>query len=165
MQSGTACLCQLLDLTCDCVAHLTSVFFIWCGGTSNYDIRKNTLNRASLVLIAAAIVVVFVIAGGHAWYDGQRRVIVSPTTAQSADLAALKARVQYLKGKVAVEPADAPAWRELGRAYIDLGRFLEAVEAWSVVAEMRPGDREAAAAFARLDDIARTGGRHKHQGR
>ena len=89
----------------------------------------------------------------------------SRTTAESADVAALEARVQDLQGRVAVEPADAPAWRELGRAYMDLGRFLAAVEAWSVVAEMRPGDHEAAGAFARLDNIARTSGRHKDQGR
>ena len=80
-------------------------------------------------------------------------------------MTALQARIQSLQGQVAVEPADASAWRELGRAYMDLGYFLEAVEAWSVVAEMRPGDREAAGAFARLDDIARASGRHKDQGR
>jgi cytochrome c-type biogenesis protein CcmH/NrfG len=144
---------------------LTSVFFVWCDATTTYVIRKNTLNRASLALIAAAIVVVVVIAGGAAWYDGRSRVTASPTTAESADVAALEVRVQDLRGQVEVEPANAPAWRELGRAYMDLGRFLAAVEAWSVVAEMRPGDREAAGAFARLDDIARTSGSHKDQGR
>lgn len=144
---------------------MTSIFLLWCYGTPPYDIRKNTLSRASLALIAAAIVVVFVIAGGAAWYDERSRVTASPTTAKSADVTALEARIQSLQGQVAVEPADASAWRELGRAYMDLGRFLEAVEAWSVVAEMRPGDREAAGAFARLDDIARASGRHKDQGR
>lgn len=144
---------------------MTSVFFVWCDGIRAYDIRKNTLNRASLALIAAAIVIVFVITGGAAWYDGRSRVTAPPTTVESADVAALEARVQVLQGRVAVEPADAPAWRELGGAYMDLGRFLEAVEAWSVVAEIRPGDREAAGAFARLDDIASTRGRHKDQGR
>ena len=89
----------------------------------------------------------------------------SRTSAESSDVAALEARVQDLQGRVEVEPADAPAWRELGRAYMELGRFLAAVEAWSVVAEMRPGDREAAGAFARLDDIASTRGRHKDQER
>lgn len=123
------------------------------------------MNRASLILIAAAIVVVGAIAGAAAWYDTRGRDTGPPTIADGADMAALEARVQDLREQVAVEPADAPAWRELGRAYMDLGRFLEAVEAWSVVAEMRPGDREAAAAFARLDDIARTRGRHPDQAR
>jgi cytochrome c-type biogenesis protein CcmH/NrfG len=77
----------------------------------------------------------------------------------------MEALIQVLQARVAWEPADAASWRELGRAYMDLGRFLEAVEAWSVVAEMRPGDREAAAAFARLDDIARARGRHQDQAR
>lgn len=123
------------------------------------------MNRASLILVAAAIVVVGVIAGAAAWYDTRGRDTGPPTITDGADMAALEARVQDLQEQVAVEPADAPAWRELGRAYMDLGRFLEAVEAWSVVAEMRPGDREAAAAFARLDDIARTRGRHPDQPR
>lgn len=123
------------------------------------------MNRATLILIAAAIVVVGAIAGAAAWYDSRVHDTALPANANEADVAALEARVQDLQNQVAVEPADAPAWRELGRAFMDLGRFLEAVEAWSVVAEMRPGDREAAAAFARLDDIARTRGRHQDQGR
>ena len=145
---------------------MTSVFIVWCDGcTPTYGIRKNTVNRESLTLIVAAIVVVGVVAGGAAWYDTRGRDTASPAIVESADVAALEARVQDLQRRVAIEPADAPAWRELGRAYMDLERFLEAVEAWSVVAEMRPGDREAAAAFARLDDIARTRGRHPDQER
>ena len=116
-------------------------------------------------MIAAAVVVVGVVAGTAAWYDTRGRDTALPVAAEGADMTALEARVEDLQGRVAIEPADAPAWRELGRAYMDLGRFLEAVEAWSVVAEMRPGDREAAAAFARLDDIARTRGRHSDQER
>jgi cytochrome c-type biogenesis protein CcmH len=126
--------------------------------------EKNAVNRESLVLIAAAIVIVGAVAGGAAWYEGRDRRAPASEATESADMAALEAQVRTLQAKVAAEPADAPAWRELGRAYMALGRYLEAVEAWSVVAEMRPGDREAAAAFARLDDIARARGRHQDQG-
>lgn len=140
------------------------MFFVWCDGIPTYGIRKNTVNRKSLLLIMAAVVVVGVIAGSGAWYDARQQRSPPPATAAAQD-SALVARVRALQAKVAVAPADSESWRELGRAYMDLGRFLEAVEAWSVVAEMRPGDREAAAAFARLDDIARSRGRHQDQGR
>ncbi len=123
------------------------------------------MNRESLVLVATAVLVVGLIAAGGAWYDARGRAPHVAVPTEAAEIAAIKARVRQLQASVAQEPADAAAWRELGRAYMGLGRFLEAVEAWSVVAEMRPGDREAAAAFARLDDIASARGRHEDQGR
>ena len=123
------------------------------------------MNRASLALIVAAVATVGLIAGGGAWYDAHTRDLTAAPPTAAPDVAAMEARIQVLQARVAREPADAASWRELGRAYMDLGRFLEAVEAWSVVAEMRPGDSEAAAAFARLDDIARARGRHQDQAR
>ena len=126
-------------------------------------IRKSTMNRESLLLIAAAIVVVCLVAGGAAWYDGIQHRLPAAGGSEAAEIEALEARLRTLQAKVAATPADPESWRELGRGYMALGRFLEAVEAWSVVAELRPGDREAAAAFARLDDIARSRGRHRDQ--
>ncbi len=123
------------------------------------------MNRESLLLIAAAIVVVGTVAGAAAWYDAAQHRLPVQGESEAAEIDALEARLRELQTRVAAAPADAAAWRELGRGYMALGRFLEAVEAWSVVAEMRPGDREAAAAFARLDDIARSRGRHQDQGR
>ena len=130
-----------------------------------YGIRKIVMNRESLFLIAAAVATVGLIAGGGAWYDARMRESIPPPPTTAADVAAVEARTRLLQARVDAEPADAASWRELGRAYMDLGRYLEAVEAWSVVAEMRPGDREAAAAFARLDDIARARGQHRDQTR
>ena len=48
----------------------------------------------------------------------------------------------------------------LGRAYMTIGQYRDAVEAWSWVQQLAPGDPQAAGALEQLRAIARQGGRH-----
>jgi cytochrome c-type biogenesis protein CcmH len=121
------------------------------------------MNRETLVVLAAAVAVAAAVAGGAAWYYQRSR---PADAAPAADVATtLEGEVAALQARVDADPSEIDSWRALGRRFMTLERYLEAVEAWSVVAELRPGDPEAAAAFARLDEIASARGRHREQGR
>ena len=121
------------------------------------------MNRETLVVLAAAVAVVAAVAGGGAWYDARSRA--TPPQPAAAETVDLEAEIEALVARVSANPAELESWRGLGRRFMALERYLEAVEAWSMVAELNPGDQEAAAAFARLDDIASARGQHREQGR
>ncbi len=121
------------------------------------------MNRDTLVVLGAALVVAAGVAGAAAWLETRNRAPLAPP--QAAEAAAIEAEVTDLVARVSANPGEIESWRGLGRRFMALERYLEAVEAWSMVAELRPGDDEAAAAFARLDEIASARGRHREQGR
>lgn len=121
------------------------------------------MNRDTLIVVGAAVAVAAVVAGSGAWLSAPPPAPEPAQTRQQAPGAT--DGIARLQRQVAEDPTRVGSWRALGRRFMAAGRYLEAVEAWSVVAELRPGDPEAAAAFAQLDEIAASRGRHRDQGR
>lgn len=121
------------------------------------------MNRDTLIVVAAAVAVTAAVAAAGAWFANDSQVTDPGATARE-QATSVESEIAALQREVATDPTRVSSWRALGRRYMATGRFLEAVEAWSVVAELRPGDAEAAAAFAQLDEIAASRGRHQDQG-
>ena len=84
-----------------------------------------------------------------------------PAVASPPDQAQILSRVAALRRRVEDRPEDLEGWKMLGRSYMSLGRFRDAVEAWSWVKKLSPRDPQAAAALDRLAKIARERGVHK----
>lgn len=70
------------------------------------------------------------------------------------------AMVSRLEGKLAKNPDDGDGWKRLGRSYMVMGRYQEAVSAYSSSAELLPNDGQIKLALQQLAEIASRGGRH-----
>lgn len=81
------------------------------------------------------------------------------------DATTILQRIDALRARLMANPEDAEGWRMLGRSYMSTGRYRDAVEAWSWVQELVPGDPQAAGALQQLRSIAEQGGRHPPTGR
>lgn len=121
------------------------------------------MNRDALIVIGLAVAVAAGFAAVGAWMSAQPGAPEPIEVRQQGPSASEE--IAALQREVAADPTRVGSWRALGRRLMAAERYLEAVEAWSVVAELRPGDPEAAAAFAQLDEIAASRGRHRDQGR
>ncbi len=70
------------------------------------------------------------------------------------------AMVQRLESRLQESPDDGKGWKMLGRSYHVLGRYREAVAAYSRAAELLPGDAQVRAALQELARIAEQRGDH-----
>ena len=125
------------------------------------------MSRGVLAIVVLALTAVVVSMTAAAWLSGR-----PGPTAQSQDVPAsaaaappnrerILARVTALRDRVEADPEDLEGWKMLGRSYMALQRYRQAVEAWSLVKERRPRDPQAAAALEELAEIARRRGVHK----
>ena len=125
------------------------------------------MSRGVLAIVVLALTAVVVSMTAAAWLSGR-----PGPTAQSQDVPAsaaaappnrerILARVTSLRDRVEADPEDLEGWKMLGRSYMALQRYRQAVEAWSLVKERRPRDPQAAAALEELAEIARRRGVHK----
>ncbi|WP_085883837.1 tetratricopeptide repeat protein [Oceanibacterium hippocampi] len=69
-------------------------------------------------------------------------------------------RVARLEQRLKAEEGKLDDWKMLGRSYVTLGRYGEAVSAWVQAATVAPNDPEVRGALARLQEIADQRGRH-----
>ncbi len=125
------------------------------------------MSRNNLAIMVLAALAVVLSVGTAAWLSQPRP---APPVAAPADSgpdgplrAEIEARVEALQQRVTKEPEDVEGWKMLGRSYMALGRYREAVEAWSWVKEQEPRDPHAAAALEELAAIARRRGVHKEE--
>ncbi len=125
------------------------------------------MSRGVLAIVVLALAAVVVSMTAAAWLSGR-----PGPTAESQDIPAtaaaaapnreqILARVTALRDRVEADPEDLEGWKMLGRSYMALARYRQAVEAWSLVKERRPRDPQAAAALEELAEIARRRGVHK----
>lgn len=73
------------------------------------------------------------------------------------------AMVARLEGKLAKNPDDGDGWKRLGRSYMVMGRYQEAVTAYGSAANLLPDDPQIKEALQQLAEIARRGSRHPQQ--
>ena len=125
------------------------------------------MSRGVLAIVVLALTAVVVSMTAAAWLSAR-----PGPTARSQDVPAsaaaaapnreqILARVTSLRDRVEADPEDLEGWKMLGRSYMALQRYRQAVEAWSLVKELSPRDPQAAAALEELAEIARKRGVHK----
>jgi cytochrome c-type biogenesis protein CcmH len=68
--------------------------------------------------------------------------------------------VARLEQRLQQSPEDGAGWKRLGRSYMVLGRYREAVSAYTSAAELLPGDRDIQQALWQLAAIAAAGNKH-----
>ena len=125
------------------------------------------MSKANVTIIALACIAVATSVGLAAWLTQPPTMPSEPANSGRADSAGapsndkIRARVSALQVKLENDPQDLDGWKMLGRAYMALGQFRAAVEAWSWAKELDPNDPQAAAALEELAEIARRRGVHK----
>ena len=123
------------------------------------------MSRSNLAIMVLAALAVVLSVGTAAWLSHPTTAppVVAPVESGAPDRAEIEARVEALRQRVTEKPEDIEGWKMLGRSYMALGRYREAVEAWSWVKEQEPRDPQAAAALEELADIARRRGVHREE--
>ncbi|WP_323122931.1 tetratricopeptide repeat protein [Burkholderia alba] len=117
--------------------------------------------RPSPALVAALVLTIFVIAGGgYAWTGspagltlGPRGASLQPSGSDDAPRPAIPpdpVLIDQLAERMKSRPDDADGWRMLARAYLAVGRYPQAVEAFRQATRLRPDDA------ATLTDYAET---------
>lgn len=125
------------------------------------------MSRGVLGIVILALTAVMVSMTAAAWLSGRPGGTAETENVPAAAAEAppsreqILARVAALRQRVAADPDDVEGWKMLGRSYMALERYRQAVEAWSLVKERRPRDPQAAAALEELAEIARRRGVHK----
>lgn len=122
------------------------------------------MNRGILSIVALALIAVVLSMAAAAWLTrrpGPETVAEIVGGAAVPSREEIMTRVAALRARVEADPEDVDGWKMLGRSYMALERYRDAVEAWSWVKERRPRDPQAAAALAELAEIARKRGVHK----
>ncbi len=124
------------------------------------------MSRGVLGIVVLALTAVVVSMTAAAWLSGRpggpaQTANVPAATEAPPNREQILARVSALRGRVAADPDDLQGWKMLGRSYMALKRYRQAVEAWSLVKERSPRDPQAAAALDELADIARRRGVHE----
>ena len=125
------------------------------------------MSRGVLGIVILALTAVVVSMTAAAWLSGRPGGTAEtenvPAVAAEAPPSReqILARMSALRQRVAADPDDVQGWKMLGRSYMALERYRQAVEAWSLVKERRPRDPQAAAALEELAEIARRRGVHK----
>jgi len=84
-----------------------------------------------------------------------------PTQGQSNFPPQVMAMVAQLEKRLSASPEDGEGWKRLGRAYMVMQRYGEAVSAYTSAAEILPNDQSIKQALQQLAQIATKGGRHK----
>jgi len=72
------------------------------------------------------------------------------------------AMVAQLEKRLSESPNDGDGWKRLGRAYMVMERYSEAVSAYTSAAEFLPNDQMIQQALQQLAQIATKGGRHEN---
>ncbi|MFQ5955637.1 MAG: tetratricopeptide repeat protein [Kiloniellales bacterium] len=125
------------------------------------------MSRGALFILLLGMATVVLSMAVAAWLSTPPVVPATPAVSGDPPVAArpnqaeILARVAALRQRIDEQPEDLEGWKMLGRSYMALGRFREAVEAWSWVKKLSPRDPQAAAALDRLAEIARKRGVHK----
>lgn len=126
------------------------------------------MSRGVLGIVILALTAVVVSMTAAAWLSGgpggtaeTENVPAAAATEAPPNREQILARVSALRQRVEADPDDVEGWKMLGRSYMALARYRQAVEAWSLVKERRPRDPQAAAALEELAEIARRRGVHK----
>ncbi|MEQ9640271.1 MAG: tetratricopeptide repeat protein [Alphaproteobacteria bacterium] len=83
------------------------------------------------------------------------------TTGQRPDQATIVARVEALRERLVADPDDGEGWKMLGRSMMSLGRFGDAVTAYSRAAQLLPSDPEVRGALLQLEEKARESRAHE----
>ena len=73
------------------------------------------------------------------------------------------AMVARLEGKLEKNPNDGEGWKRLGRSYMVMGRYRDAVSVYGRASELLPNDQQVKAALQQLSEVARRGGRHPQE--
>jgi cytochrome c-type biogenesis protein CcmH len=107
------------------------------------------------LLIFSAAAVPLLAAGVYLATGNLRALDPAAREGQSAQMAQIEAMVQGLADRLAKNPEDAEGWKMLGRSYTVLGRFPEAVSAYSNAARRAPRDPGLLADFADALAMAR----------
>lgn len=68
--------------------------------------------------------------------------------------------VAQLEQRLQQDPSDGEGWKRLGRSYMVMGRYNEAVSAYSSAAELLPNDKDVEQALQQLAAIAAAGDKH-----
>lgn len=106
--------------------------------------------------------------------DGQQRATTMTARSQSAPISVVEpssttvppealAMVARLEGKLKDNPNDGEGWKRLGRSYMVMGRYRDAVSAYSSAAELLPDDPQVKEVIQQLAEIAGQGGRHPQE--
>ena len=124
------------------------------------------MSRGVLGIVVLALTAVVASMTTAAWLSGRpggtaETGNVPAVTEAAPNRERIQARVAALRQRVAADPDDVEGWKMLGRSYMALKRYRQAVEAWSLVKERSPRDPQAAAALEELAEIARKRGVHK----
>ncbi len=82
-------------------------------------------------------------------------------TGQMPDQATILARVEALRDRLIADPDDGEGWKMLGRSMMSLGRFRDAVTAYSRAAQLLPSDPEVRGALLQLEEKARESRAHE----
>lgn len=106
--------------------------------------------------------------------DGQQLSTSIPARPQSSPMPAAGrssttvppealAMVKRLEGKLEKNPNDGEGWKRLGRSYMVMGRYRDAVSAYSKASELLPDDPQVNEGLQQLAEIASQAGRHPRQ--
>ena len=109
------------------------------------------------LLIFSAVAVPLLAAGVYLATGNPRALDPAAREGQGAQMAQIEAMVQGLADRLAQNPEDAEGWKMLGKSYSVLGRFPEAVGAYSKAVVRSPRDPQLLADFA--DTLAMARGR------
>jgi cytochrome c-type biogenesis protein CcmH len=113
--------------------------------------RLGAVPRPSRRLVAGLVVFCAVFAAaGYAWLGTPQGWNVSPGSPAVAEAgpthvsdAEVEAMLKRLTDRLAQQPEDAEGWSMLGRSYMVLGRFADAVGAFRKLLALRPDDAQA----------------------
>jgi len=84
----------------------------------------------------------------------------SGVSTAAVDRETIAQRAAALEAKLEADDRDLDDWKALGRAYMALERWSDAVKVWSYVAEAAPGDTDSTVALASLSAVAQRRGSH-----
>lgn len=126
---------------------------------------RSRWRNASAVAVAVAVPaasLAFYLWTGHpempAQLFGERRN-AGPATAGNAQAGQIADMVERLRQRLATSPGDPQGWKLLGRSYVVMGRFDEAVAAYRKASDLAPDDPDMlmaygeAQVFAAQDDV------------
>jgi cytochrome c-type biogenesis protein CcmH len=141
------------------------LFGVAAGDTGDSPHGTARLARARWVLALAPVSIALASAGLYAWI-GNTTAEEAPTSSmptapvgmelpvpvqQAGDLESMSSR---LASRLAREPGDGDGWALLGRAYVEMGRYPEAEEAFAKAANLSPRDASVLADWAEAHFLA-----------
>jgi len=142
------------------------LFGVAAGDTGDSPHGTARLARARWVLALAPVSIALASAGLYAWLENTTTeeaptsfVSIAPAgmelpvpARQAGDLESMSSR---LASRLAREPGDSDGWALLGRAYVEMGRYPEAEEAFAKAANLSPKDASVLADWAEARFLGR----------